>query len=84
MAYIERHRKVNGKLDIYIEFYGKRTANERESIISEIVDTIMNQEIYFNNLSCEHWSFDYKLPCGAWCENLKWTNALQKVTCMVD
>ena len=85
MANIVRHRKLFNKLDLYIEFYGKchKTANQREQIVSEIADTIAMQKIYWNDLTCKHWSFDYKLPCGAWVENTSWTNALDTVHCMV-
>ena len=85
MANITRHRKLFKKLDVYIDFKtkGNRSANQREKIISEIAETIAMQKIYWNDLTCKHCSFDYKLPCGVWVENAYWNNELDTVHCMV-
>lgn len=84
MANIVRHRRLNDLgVDLYVEFYGKSTAKDREVVLSEIVNSIPKQTIYFNDLSCKHWSFDYKLPCGSWVENIEYTDALATVNCMV-
>lgn len=85
MANITRHRKLFKKLGVYIDFKtkGNRSANQREKIISEIAETIAMQKIYWNDLTCKHWSFDYKLPCGVWVENVYWNNELDTVHCMV-
>ena len=52
-------------------------------IRKEIAETIINQTIYHNDLGCYLWSFDYKLPCGVLCENIRWSGDLTEVKCLV-
>ena len=68
---------------IIVSFYGKSTARERESILSEILNTIPQKKIYWSDTRLCHWSYDYKLPCGAWCENVYWNNELNVVHCSI-
>ena len=75
---------IHTPLEITISFYGKSTAQEREDIISEIINTITEQRIYWSDTMCYHYSFDYKLPCGEWCECIHWNNELDKIYCSVN
>lgn len=68
---------------IIVSFYGKSTVQERESILSEILNTITKQVTFWSDTRLCNWSFDYKLPCGAWCENIYWTNDLSVVHCSI-
>lgn len=73
------------KLKIVISFkdYQMNKCTDRKRIRKEITETIVNQLIYHNDLGCYLWSFDYKLPCGNWCENIVWRNDLNAVKCLV-
>lgn len=73
------------KLKIVISFkdYRLNKCTDRKRIRKEVAETIVNQSIYHNDLGCYLWSFDYKLPCGAWCENIVWRNDLNAVKCLV-
>ena len=73
------------KLKIVISFkdYQMNKCTDRKRIRKEVAETIVNQSIYHNDLGCYLWSFDYKLPCGAWCENIVWRNDLNAVKCLV-
>lgn len=86
MQPIVRKRTLKTKdftLGITVSFYGKSTAQERESILSEILSTITEQTIFWSDTRLCNWSFDYKLPCGAWCENIYWNNELSVVHCSI-
>lgn len=77
-------KRILKTLGITVSFYGKSTAQERESILSEILSTITKQRIYWSDTMCYHYSFDYKLPCGEWCECIHWNNELDKIYCSVN
>ena len=86
MSPIVRKRTLKTKdftLKITVSFHGKSTAQERESILSEILSTIAEQAIFWNDARLCNYSFDYKLPCGKWCENIYWSNELDEVRCLI-
>lgn len=76
-------KRILKTLGITVSFYGKSTAQERESILSEILSTITEQTIFWSDARLCNWSYDYKLPCGAWCENIYWNNELNEVRCLI-
>ena len=80
---MEIKHSINPFGDLYVEIYGKSNDDDNEIILSEIEKSILHRTIYFNNLSGKHWSFDYKLPCGVWVENIEYTDALTTVKCEV-
>ena len=68
---------------LYISYVGEFTEEEKNRILHTVAKEIPHQSIYFNDMECRHWSFDYKSKCGYWIENIKYTNSLRKVECTV-
>ena len=68
---------------LYIEFDGKFTDEDKLYILNTVEKEISHQTIHFNDITCKHWSFDYKSKCGYWIENIEYTNSLRKVNCVV-
>lgn len=71
------------EIEISFEDDGKLTEEQKQQIKQEIQETITKQSISFNDLTCVHTSWDYKLSCGIWVENIEWDNNLSVVACSV-
>ena len=73
------------KLQVSIDFKncGLDRFKDTTIISNEIAETIGKQCVFHNDLGCYLWSFDYKLPCGVWCENIRWSGDLTEVECLV-
>lgn len=70
--------KVNESFTWYIN-------NKRELLQSEIeFIEHFSPIIYHNDLSCEHWAFDIKMPSGGWIENIKVNNELTYAKALAD
>lgn len=59
------------------------TANQTEIVVGQIIDTVVNKAVYWSDTNLYHYCFDYKLPCGVWCENIRLTDSLKKIECTV-
>ena len=42
---------------------------------SEVIEAVSQQTIFWNNSSCKHWFFDFKLN-GKWIESIEINNEL--------
>ena len=42
-----------------------------------------NPSIYFDNISCQHYALDVKLPSGRWLENISFNNEISIAAALV-
>lgn len=73
----------NGKTIRINIFCTPDTASKSDSVVGQVLDTIAEQTIYWSDTRLCHWSYDYKLACGVWCENIEYSDSLKKVECTV-
>lgn len=69
---------------LYVRFDGNFTDEEMNTITNDISKEIVHQHIFFNDLECRHWSFDYKSKSGKWVQNISYSDSLEKVYCLVQ
>ena len=62
---------------LFITYIGNFTEDEKNRILITVAKEIPHQAIYFNDLECRHWSFDYESECGYWVENIKYTDFIR-------
>ena len=69
---------------LYVRFDGNFTNEEMNTITNDISKEISHQQLFFNDLECRHWSFDYKTKSGEWVQNISYSDSLEKVYCLVQ
>lgn len=63
--------------------YNDNNKRKIKQAVEEIKQTISQQDIFHNDLTGKLWCYDYKLPCGTWCENVNFRNDLKAVKCLI-
>ena len=76
-------RKITVNAHLYNGDYNDNNKRKIKQAVEEIKQTILQQDKYFNDLTCKTWCFDYKLPCGIWCENIKFGNDMNSIKCVI-
>lgn len=66
--------KITVNAHLYNGGYNENNKRKIKQAVEEIKQTILQQSIYCNDLTGKLWCFDYKLPCGIWCENVNFKN----------
>ncbi len=77
--------KITINAHLYNGGYNENNKRKIKQAVEEIKQTILHQDRFYNDLTCKLWCFDYKLPCGIWCENVNFKNdfELKAVKCMI-
>lgn len=71
--------KINSKISNVVWNIETRELNKHDILFIEN----FNPQIYHNNVDCYLWSFDEKLPSGAWLENIRFNNEITKAKALV-
>ena len=69
--------------ELIITFKGDFGNMLESHILNTVAKEILHKPIYFNDLSCRHWSYDFKSACGYWIENINYTDSMRKINCIV-
>lgn len=69
--------------ELIITFKGDFGNMLESHILNTVAKEILNKPVYFNDLSCRHWSYDFKSACGYWIENINYTDSMRKINCIV-
>ena len=69
---------------LHVKFDGDFTDDEMASLIHDIAQEIPHKQIYFNDVECRYWTFDYKTHSGLWVQNISYTDSLSVVSCLVQ
>lgn len=75
--------KITVNAHLYNGGYNENNKRKIKQAIEEIKQTISQQGVFHNDLTEKLWCYDYKLPCGIWCENASFTNDLKAVKCLI-
>ncbi|MCM1008664.1 MAG: hypothetical protein NC485_12225 [Ruminococcus flavefaciens] len=75
--------KITINAYLYNGGYNDNNKRKIKQAVEEIKQTIFQQDIFHNDLTCKLWCYDYKLPCGIWCENASFKNNLKSVKCLI-
>ena len=83
MAKTADNVKITVNVNMYHGGYNEHNKRIIKQAIEEIQQTIAQQTIYHNDITTKLWCFDYKLPCGIWCENITFKNDLRSGKCLI-
>lgn len=75
--------KITVNAHLYNGGYNDNNKRKIKQAVEEIKQTVLQQGKYCNDLTGKTWCFDYKLPCGIWCENVNFKNDLKDVKCLI-
>ena len=68
-------------------FDGDFTEEKMAHITHIIGNEIPHKKVYFNDLDCRYWTFDFKIQDGRntyWVQNISFTDSLHKVHCLIQ
>ncbi|HCQ5967490.1 TPA: hypothetical protein ACVT6Z_001439 [Clostridioides difficile] len=71
--------KINSKISNVVWNIETRELNKHDILFIEN----FNPPIYHNDIDCYLWSFDEKLPSGAWLENIRFNNEITEAKALV-
>lgn len=75
--------KITINAHLYNGDYNENNKRKIKQAVEEIKQSILQQSIYFDDITGKLWCYDYKLPCGIWCENAYFKNDLKAVKCLI-